>query len=310
MPDSQLNFIYKLDGEVSEVDVFKLAPTLLALGELIQESNRELNPSGRQIGVNVKPFRQGSFIVDFTVFPHTYLQQFLGLAHAESVREIREILELLGLIVGTPVGAVQVIKWLKGRAKAIEPLGPGEVRYTAGDDRSITLKSPVHQLLSNAQITNNIYKVYVNPLEDQPSVTDVRTYIQGEENTAVEVTRDDVPVIKEFVNPSPILANPEETVRETTHKDVYLNPKRGSFDGDAKDWSFRRGDEIVVATIRDKDFLDKCMKGEYRLNHSDLLTVELLERQKVVGTEVMKPTYEITKVTSYVRGALQTRFDL
>ena len=58
-------------------------------------------------------------------------------------------------------------------------------------------------------------------------------------------------------------------INEHLHPGVYLNPKRGSFDGDPKDWSFRRGDEIVVATIRDKDFLDKCQNGEYRLNHSD-----------------------------------------
>jgi hypothetical protein len=76
--DGHLNFIYKLEGDVTEVDVFKLAPTLLALGELIQDSNAELNPgSTKKISVNVKPFREGSFIVDLRLFAETNFQQII-----------------------------------------------------------------------------------------------------------------------------------------------------------------------------------------------------------------------------------------
>jgi hypothetical protein len=47
---AESHLIYKLEGEIREIDIFKLAPTLLALGGLIQESNRELFPEGRDIG--------------------------------------------------------------------------------------------------------------------------------------------------------------------------------------------------------------------------------------------------------------------
>jgi hypothetical protein len=147
-------------------------------------------------------------------------------------------------------------------------------------------------------------------MEDQTSITDVKTYIEGDEESQEIVRREDVPAMKGFVNPPPIPTDtPKETIKEFVHHGVYLNPKRGSFDGDAKDWSFRRGQDIVVATIKDKDFLERCTKGEYRLNFSDLLTVDLLERQRVIGTEVMKPTYEIVRVTSYVPGAKQSKLD-
>jgi hypothetical protein len=56
MPERHLNFVYKLEGDVTEVNVFKLAPTLLALGELIREGNRQINPGGREIAVNVNRF--------------------------------------------------------------------------------------------------------------------------------------------------------------------------------------------------------------------------------------------------------------
>ena len=86
---------------------------------------------------------------------------------------------------------------------------------------------------------------------------------------------------------------------------MFLNPKRGSFDGDPKDWSFWKGDQIIVATIKDKDFLRACVEGIYRLNGSDLLTVDLLEKQRIIGTQVLKPSYEITRVIEYKKGDYQ-----
>lgn len=309
MPDNQINLVYKLDGEIQELDVFQLAPTLLALGELIQESNQQVNPGGRQIGVNVKPFREGSFIVDLTVFPQTHLQQFLDLLGSHPIDQIKTVLEWIGLIAGTPFGAVQLVKWLRGKPKSVEEVGPGEFRYTAGDDRSITVTAPVHQLISNSNITNNMYKVYAAPIEQQISITDVKTYIENHQESEVVVTKDEVQGFREYVAPSETVQG-TEIVKEHTHHGVYLNPKRGAFDGDPKEWSFRRGAEIVVATIKDKEFLEKCVKGEYRLNHSDLLIVDLLERQRVQGTMVMKPVYEILRVTSYIKGPEQASLDI
>jgi hypothetical protein len=103
----------------------------------------------------------------------------------------------------------------------------------------------------------------------------------------------------------PVYAN--EIVKEHIQQGVYLNPKRGSFENDPRDWSFYRGSEVITATIKDKLFLKDYSKGRYRLNSSDLLTVDLLERQTVVGTIVKKPAYEILRVTNYVKGPEQSR---
>src|SRR5437868_6487387 len=236
MPDNHINFVYKLEGDVQEIDVFRLAPTLLAIGELIQESNDEVNPNGRQIGINVKPFREGSFIVDLTIFPGNHLQQLLDILSNPALQQIKTLLEWIGLVVVAPVGAVQVIKFLKGKPKSIEEVGPGQFRYTSIDDRSLTVEGPVHQLISNSSITTNIYRVYAAPMEQMPSVTDVRTFMKDAEDQPMIVTRDEIPAIKDFVTASADATSPVEKVEEQTHYGVYLNPKRGSFDGDPKDW--------------------------------------------------------------------------
>jgi hypothetical protein len=140
----------------------------------------------------------------------------------------------------------------------------------------------------------------------QPEVKDVKTYIRHREDTAVTVTSDELPSFKAFAQQSSEPVDAPETIRETNHTGVFLNPKRGAFGGDPKDWSFfRGGDEIITATIKDKEFLRQYDEGDIRLNQADLLTVDVLERQKVKGTIVQKPTYEILRVTRYVKGERQ-----
>lgn len=308
MAEARLNFVYKLEGDVTEIDVYKLAPTLLALGDLIQESNRQINPEGRQIGVNVKPFRKGSFIVDLTLFSPSHIQQLLDFLTPHSLEQLNSLLSSIGLVgtgIGTTtMGAVGVIKFLRGKPKAVEELKGGEVRYTSQDNKSITVSGSVHSLLSNSTVTNNIVKIYVAPMQDQPSIDDVKTYLKGHEESAMVVDRNDVDSIRDFSSPT-VEEIHNEVTKETKHEGVFLNPKRGSFDGDPKDWSFWKGDQIIVATIKDKDFLRACVEGIYRLNGSDLLTVDLLEKQRIVGTQVLKPIYEITRVIEYKKGDYQ-----
>jgi hypothetical protein len=313
MPENHLNFVYKLEGDIQEVDIFKLAPTLLALGELIQESNKTLYPDGKEIGVNVRPFRDGSFIVDLSMFPQSNFQQLLEFFTPHSLEQLKTLLEVIGLTAGgttgAVVGAVKAIKFLRGKPKTIEEIKPGEYRFSV-DDRSITVDRSVKALLSSQSITNNIYKIYANPLQEQPNVKDVKTYLREDEAKAITVSREELPSFKEFANPSPEPTDMLETVKETTHTGVFLNPKRGAFGDDPKDWSFYRGEEIITATIKDKEFLARYSEGEVRLNQSDLLTVDLLERQKVKGTIVQRPTYEVLRVTSYVKGARQENLPL
>ena len=303
MADNHLNFVYKLEGDVKEIDVFHLAPTLLALGQLIQESNRVLNPNGNDIGVNVKPFREGSFIVDLTLFPDSHLRQLFEFLQPHSLEQLKTLLEDIGLITGgvytATKGAIKAITYLGGKPKTVEEVKPGEFRLTTADDRSITVDASTNTLLSNSSITNNIYKIYVDPMQAQESVSDVRTYLKDDDTTSVTVSRSEMPALKEYVRPVLTPQAFAEVAKDKTHYDVYLNPKRGPFGDDPSGWSFIRGDEVITATVKDRDFLASVESGKIRLNHSDLLTVTLLERQKLKGTIVQKPSYEIVKVTQY-----------
>ncbi len=52
------NLIIKIKGpNVSEgIDVFDLAPSLLAMGEVIREANEVIGLPKRELGINIRPF--------------------------------------------------------------------------------------------------------------------------------------------------------------------------------------------------------------------------------------------------------------
>jgi hypothetical protein len=304
---TKTNFIYELGGDVGEMDVFELAPTLLSLGQLIQEANRTLYPNGQEIAVNVKPFKQGSFIVDIVLFP-TNLQQLIDLIQHTTPEQVKYLLQSLGIIAGglgtAAVSVLGAIKVLKGKVQKVEELKPGEFRYIS-DNNSVTVDKDVHNLIQNSTITQNFLTVYGKPLE-KDNVDYIDSYLKGEkEQTKVEVTKEDAPAIKEFTSSVRELLSVEqgeELVKENAAT-VFLNPKRGAFEGDGTSWSFHKGGDIVTATIKDAAFLAKVASGEIRPNHHDLLEVVLVERQRVVGTTVKAPTYEIPKVVNYTVGS-------
>jgi hypothetical protein len=67
---SKTNLTLIFDGpavDKGEIDVQDLAPALLAVGELVQAANYEINGNKSQISVRVKATAEGSFEVDLAL---------------------------------------------------------------------------------------------------------------------------------------------------------------------------------------------------------------------------------------------------
>jgi hypothetical protein len=300
--DSTTNLIIKLEGsEINAgVDLFELAPALLALGETIKSSNELLNIDRREIGVNIRPFKKGSFIIDIALFAQNNLQEVLTFASTEKAQQIKTLLEWIGLIGGISgggtMGLIQVVKWLKGKPpKQIERLKEGDVRYTNYEDNSVTINTNVHSLLQDENIHKNFYLAYGKLLEKE-GIDSYESYLRGEENTRTINTKDDLDAFKGYAeNALDVIVDEEsESIYET-----HLNFRRGSYEGEKDNWSFKKGDIILTATFKDQSFLDKIQNGEIRPYSRDLLKVKLREKRKIKGTEVLNPAYEIIEVIEY-----------
>lgn len=301
----QVNFIYRLEGDnISEgFDVFELAPILLSVGELIKESNKILNPLGRDIAVNVKPFKEGSFIIDILLFAQNNYQEILNLVNCNDVKEIKELLEWIGIIGSGTGGLIWLINKLKGRPRTVEQLKPNEVRYTAEDGGTFTVDTRVHQLFSNCNIQKFVYNAYGKPLENE-KVSNIECYIQGDkEKTNTVFKKEESRNFKNYSEAELPSLSVEEEVE--TSMEIFVSPKRGSFDADPRQWSFRvggKGEQIIKATIKDEKFLEEYRENRIRLHFTDVLKVKLVQKIKKINGEFNFDTTvnEVEKVLEYI----------
>jgi hypothetical protein len=290
---ARIDFVYELCGDLKDVNVFELAPTLSSLGTLFQEASRTLFPDGAPVETRVRPFRKGSFLVDLGVGTIPEAAGLLAALGPTGLHQLVEVLTDLGFLWSKGKnGVLKVMEVLGKKPTKVEKLPKGRYRYKT-EDTSIDVDGNVHNLLQNPTININIYDSLAKPVE-RGTAKEVKVRQRGSRRQPVKITKTKVPAIKEFAS-GPLPGTQEErTVENETV--VFLNPARGPFYADGHQWGFRNGNQTIPATIKDKNFLEKYGRGDYRLNHADLLKVRLKEKQKIVGTEVKSTSYEILEV--------------
>jgi len=304
--NNKVNLIIKLEGPAIEegLNLFDLAPSLIAIGNVITESNKIVNPEGREIAINIKPFEKGSFIIDLYLFAQTNFDQILSFISSDYAEQIKTLLEWIGLTVaigGVGKGLIQLIKFLKGKPQNVEKLSSGDIRYTNKNGQSFTTNEKVNKLYNNCVIQNNTYQGFGKLLQ-QKGINEINTYIKDDIKSLETIKKEDVEALKNFSE----ISGEENIINESESK-IYLKFKRGSFDGDGNNWSFRIGNkdkDVIVAAVKDDIFLKKVKSGEIRPNHKDTFKVILKTKQKMKNEELIT-SYEIMKVLEYTEAPKQ-----
>lgn len=299
--NNKVNLIIKLEGPAIEegLNLFDLAPSLLAIGTIITEANKTINPEGKEIAINIKPFEKGSFIVDLFLFAKTNFNQLLDFVSSDNTIQIKSLLEWIGLIAkvgGAGVGLIHLVKFLKGKPKNVEKLSSGDIRYTNKNGQNFTVNGRVKKLYNNCVIQNNTYNG-IGKLLELEGIDEINTFIKDDEKLSDTIKKADVEALKNF---SEIIG--EEKIISESESEIYLRFKRGSFDGDGTRWSFRTGNknsDVIIAVIKDEAFLQKVKSGEIRPNHKDTLKVILKAKQKMKNDGEISISHEIMKVLDY-----------
>jgi len=300
-----VDLIYKLNGDIEEgINVFELSPILLSFGKLINEAHNILYPDDKEVAVNIKPFQKGSFEINILMFPKDHVQQLINFVNSDRGKNITAVLTYLGFISQfSGVTLIQVISYLKGKLKRVEPLDSGEYRYYSDDTSSIVVTKEVNALYQNCHIQQTIYNGFAKPLELN-NVESIESFIKNdEEKTKVVYNKEIVPSIKAYSAAEMPINEQEESVENV--RTIWVQPKRVSVEGEKNSWSFRTGpDNIMTANICDDSFLEKIKDGSIRLSHTDRLLVEVTEKQNIRGINVTISN-DITKVKKYVKGPEQ-----
>lgn len=300
---NHVEFIYKIEGPKTEegIDLKNLIPILINFGDVIRESNKVLFPDNNEIGINIKPFEKGSFIIDIGLFAKNNFQQLVDLFNGEQVTRIKNMLDCLGYVKSAAIGGgcsislLGLIKWLKGKPKAVEEIEPDKFKYISNDNQSLIVSSAVHNLYQNSIINNGTINVITQPLQIE-GIDRIETYLKGKEETKVEFDKTEANVLREIETKIQQEQEKSELISETSEETsleiVSLNFLEGS------KWRFTDGECSFNAEIADFAFMDNVILGKESFSKGDILRVKLIKKQSKV-VKRLKTEYFIDKVLKH-----------
>lgn len=304
----EVHLSYQIEGPQDVVPVFELSRTLEGLGNIIQEGDHVLHADRHALVVRVKPFQEGSFVMDLVLSVQNNPAVLFFLTQPEAIERIKKVLEYLGLIKkGTEAikTVLEVIDFLKnGKPKKVEPAGPDTFNYYNQQDQVMPVTQPIHNLVNNGTIQQFIFPALGAPLERE-KVEAVKTFLKGEEQqTTVRIPKQEAPALKAYSEPEP---EPEKEQVLENYTTELVNPKAGTYGETEGTWIFTRAGSKknpFRATITDDKFLGKFGRGSVRFYHDDVLKVKLRSEQRLKNGKG-STKYEIVEVLDYNKAPVQ-----
>jgi hypothetical protein len=292
MDTAKITVVY--DGERFKdhtMDVRDLAPAMLSLGQLLDESNRLLNGNKCAVKLHVNTVSPGCFEIDFLINLSFYNQvkDFLSGDLVASAINMKE------LLFGGTVGLIWLTKWLKGKnPDKIESISDDTVRITK-DDESYDVPLKLLKMYQDVAVRDALEKTF-DPLKKE-GVDSIEIKSNGEILDTVK--RGDV-----YCFESPEIE--EEEILDTTDKAAYTIISL-AFKEDNK-WRLFDGNSTISATIKDEDFNYRVENSVESFTKGDVLICEVRKRQ-YMSEKGLKTEYEVEKVIEHKKGARQIRMD-
>ncbi len=288
----QLNIIY--DGEALReglMDVRDLAPALLSLGDLFQNSNRVLNGDRARISVHVKAgIERGSFELGI-LLDQSLLQQAFDLFRSTTV--ILTPGEIVTIICGGG-GLIPFLRWAMGRK--IEELTPREdnkVDITIEGSTFIANQN-VYNIILDEGVREALHRT-LSPLEKE-GIDSIE--VQREQVTLERIVKEE---IRYFAPPEP---EEEEEELEPQIMDVALTLYSPEFDLSSATWRFYLGDEVIRVDMRETSIPQDTMNRGF-VNITDVYKVKLQMTQRRTPAGRFKTDYKIIELLELIRGPKQ-----
>lgn len=292
----KVELVYRLENIDADdgVNIFDIAPILMDFGNLIKSAN-EVLALDQKIEVKVKPFKEGSWITEFILHQH-FIKTLLNPTPTE--QGVGWLLGILGLnALNGMQGVAGIIRFTKGKVSNFRKQTDGEfVTYTNENGDELKVSYAEHKLVQSPLVQVNYYNGVLAPLEKFPAATAVDIQVNG---NVEKFTEEDRKYFEEYAK-AELLEEVDQNI--VTMSGVFIKPKRGSYSGEEKAYSFIMGESILwPTTIEDQAFLEKVKSGEVRLFAEDVLRVNLEVSQKKDITNKLLTQYSIKEVLEYIK---------
>jgi len=288
------------DGEIlrgGSMDVRDLAPALLALGDLLQESHILLNGGRGRLTTNVKSdFKKGSFEIHLQLTQSLSDQAAFILEHCKHW-SAADIAKLVGLTAGSGISLIKFIKWIRLRKiKSSTIIQNGNTKIeTDGDFDTIEVSPEVIRLAKNRKI-----RLQLNGLFKPLKAFGIELfYAKGEAGEIEKVKKDEVNLFEV----------PEQPEQELTDQRRNVAVKLiGVFFEEGLKWKLADGENKFNASVNDENFQKEIDDGK-KFSKNDILVVELRTRQIAAGDGI-KNEHEILRVIKHIPAEEQSELPL
>jgi hypothetical protein len=279
---ARAEFSLSYDGPAladGRMEVRELAPSLLALGEMLQEANATTFPAAPPVALEIRAFGRGSFDVVLNLAQQA--EQLAGGIIAFFNLPVHTALNNLVVEVALVIAVLKRGQQIVNR----EPVGPGVTRLTFANGTTLEIPSAVVELLAKEAVRRYARDV-VNPLR-RPGVERLR--IQPADQEAVVVEKGDVDAFDaQLLEEQPLVDQETEMALSITTLSFQEKNK----------WRLSDGQSTFYAAIEDENFLKRIDAGE-PFAKGDILRCRVRIRQwRTDGS--LRAEYTVTQVLQHI----------
>lgn len=295
MAENHFRIIY--DGpavEDGEMELSQLAPSLLALGKLVETLDAIESGEAGRVRVMVRSdLRPGSFDVGLSIdFIHS-IKDWLISPTGQAVIGVMGLLGLSGVGVGT--GLIQAVRWLKGRpVKTKIVLEDGNVSIETANADVLIVPAAVARALDDPNARQQLEK-FTEPLRDD-GIDHIR--FESKEHKSSE---------KIFANEADyfVASSGSDPTSQAKFRATY-QIKRLYFER-RKKWRLSNGAQTILAEIEDDDFWKKVEAADVSFSADDYLVCDVRMDQWMNNATGLKTEYIVEKVREHIPAVKQPR---